>query len=166
MSSKAVIETLFDHHYWATAKVLECAIQVSQTDYFAQHPALERSLHDVLFHALRAENNWVMALATGQPPVRLQPRDFPTLADVQAEWHAQEQRTRALLATLDDASIMGEATLRDDDEDDSSITRYHVLNHLVLHAHQHRSEAALLLTQYGDSPGELDFVYFIMPEGE
>ena len=164
MSSKAVIEKMFDHHYWATAKVLERAVDVSETDYFAQFPSLERSLHDVLFHALRAENNWVMGLATGEPPVRLQPENYPTLAAVQAEWQAQEQRTRAFLATLDDESIMGDGMMSDYDEDPSPITRWYVLNHLILHAHQHRSEAALLLTQYGTSPGELDFIYYVMPE--
>jgi len=31
---------------------------------------------------------------------------------------------------------------------------------VIIHATQHRSEAAMLLTDYGQSPGDLDFLPF------
>ena len=36
-----------------------------------------------------------------------------------------------------------------------------MLAHLVNHGTQHRSEAALLLTQAGRSPGELDLIVYL-----
>jgi len=35
-----------------------------------------------------------------------------------------------------------------------------MLQHLANHGTQHRSEAALLLTQAGRSPGEIDLIFF------
>jgi len=37
---------------------------------------------------------------------------------------------------------------------------WHILLEVIIHATQHRSEAAALLTSYGQSPGDLDFLPF------
>jgi uncharacterized damage-inducible protein DinB len=41
------------------------------------------------------------------------------------------------------------------------LVRWQMLQHLLLHSMQHRSEAALMLTDYGHSPGDIDFLFFI-----
>ena len=38
---------------------------------------------------------------------------------------------------------------------------WHILVDLILHAAQHRSEAAALLTKYGHSPGDIDFIFYV-----
>ena len=38
---------------------------------------------------------------------------------------------------------------------------WHCLLHVVNHGTQQRSEAAALLTEYGSSPGQLDFTVFL-----
>lgn len=38
---------------------------------------------------------------------------------------------------------------------------WHCLFHIVNHGMQHRSEAAALLTSYGQSPGDIDFTLFL-----
>jgi hypothetical protein len=60
--------------------------------------------------------------------------------------------TRHVLAQLDgvDAALWGEG-----------IAIWQMLAHLVNHGTQHRSESALLLTQAGRSPGELDLIVYL-----
>jgi uncharacterized damage-inducible protein DinB len=43
---------------------------------------------------------------------------------------------------------------------EEGVTAAVMLQHLANHDTQHRSEAALLLTQAGRSPGELDLIFF------
>ena len=38
---------------------------------------------------------------------------------------------------------------------------WHLMAHVVNHGTQHRSEAAMLLTSYGFSPGDLDLMVFL-----
>jgi hypothetical protein len=38
---------------------------------------------------------------------------------------------------------------------------WHILIDVVIHASQHRSEAAVLLTGYDQSPGDYDFTMFL-----
>jgi len=38
---------------------------------------------------------------------------------------------------------------------------WHAIAHLVNHGTQHRSEAALMLTNFGHSPEEVDLIYFL-----
>jgi uncharacterized damage-inducible protein DinB len=43
---------------------------------------------------------------------------------------------------------------------------WHILLDLILHAGQHRSEAATLLTSYGQSPGDFGFTMFMTERDE
>jgi uncharacterized damage-inducible protein DinB len=40
-------------------------------------------------------------------------------------------------------------------------TLWHILLHVANHSTQHRSEAAILLTEWGRSPGDLDLIFFL-----
>ena len=58
----------------------------------------------------------------------------------------------AFLAARDDAWLTG---------DDEGVPFTGMLQHVVNHGTQHRSEAAAILTQAGRSPGELDLITFL-----
>ena len=110
------------------------------------------------------------------------------LVDVQRTWLARAQHTpappldRAACSTLpalrevcegvDTASRMYVADLRADDlaeivrytnskGEPQAYPRWQILLHQALHAAQHRSEAALLLTGLGYSTGWLDYLIYI-----
>jgi uncharacterized damage-inducible protein DinB len=47
------------------------------------------------------------------------------------------------------------------DNPDHSPKVWQTILHVINHGTQHRSEAAAILTSYGQSPGELDFYLFL-----
>src|SRR5258708_31116142 len=87
--------------------------------------------------------------------------DFPTLNALEERWQAERQAMWAYNDTLTDEKLNG--TLRYVVA--GGIVRervlWHCLLHVVNHGTQHRSEAAALLTSYGQSPGDFDFTMFL-----
>jgi uncharacterized damage-inducible protein DinB len=87
---------------------------------------------------------------------------FPTFAALQERWMREQREMRAYLDTLTEETL--NSTIR---YVISGAVRvrvvWHILLDLTYHATQHRSETAILLTSYGQSP--VDF-YFIMFQNE
>ena len=85
---------------------------------------------------------------------------FPTLAALRERWMTEQREMRAYIDTLTEETL-------------NSMIRYvipgavrehvvwHILLDVIIHATQHRSEAAALLTGYGQSPGDFDFTMFL-----
>jgi len=141
------VVTLFHYNYWANGLILKSAALVGQPGFTAPAPVSFGSLRGTLVHIYAAEWLWRV--------------DFPSLRVLGERWLAEE---RAMLAYL--------ARLRDQDLDrviSYTNTRgiayqnplWQLLAHVVNHGTQFRGEAAVVLTQAGYSPGDLDFIRFL-----
>ncbi len=149
------IRLLFDYSYSATGRVLDAARRLSP-EQFTSAPPLEgaHSLQRILVHMLRNEQGWREELRTGEESTTgLDPADFPDVATLAAAWDADEEQMRAWLATLGDADVNA--------PDANGGLVWQCLVHVVNHATQHRSEAAMILTHWGQSPGDLDLVFYL-----
>ncbi len=69
-----------------------------------------------------------------------------------------EAETQAYLAGLDEAALGQTLVYLDTRGLEHAFSLWQTLLHQVNHATQHRSEAAMMLTRLGHSPGEPDFV--------
>ena len=72
-----------------------------------------------------------------------------------------ERDTRVFLGTLDDARLGQTIAYTNFQGERWAYPLWQQMIHQVNHATQHRSEAAMLLTKHGHSPGLLDYLYFI-----
>ncbi len=161
------VATLFDYNYWATARVLEAAANARPEQFVAAPNGHSTSLRTTLVHVLSAEILWRTRWETGKSSATLQPEDFPGLDVLRARWQQEEQAMRGYLATLDDTMLDQPVQFRRvSGELSASFTRWHLLIQLVTHGTAHRSEVAALLTAYGQSPGDLDFLFFVMKQGD
>ncbi len=161
------VMTLVDYNYWATVRVLRAAEHVNRDQFVATPSGQTTSLREVLVHIMSAERLWRVRWETGASPDMVWAETFPELAALRQYWEEEQHAMRAYLATLDDA-LLGQHVQfqRASGDQSASFVRWHLLMQLVTHGTHHRSEAAALLTTYGQSPGNLDFLFFVLEQDE
>lgn len=155
------IRLLFDYNYWANGKILTAAATLESTQFTEPLVAAHPPIRDTLIHALDAEYGWRLLLQHGQSSPVLHPSDFPSVAALVTRWRDEEREMRAYLAALDDDAVSAVTTYASDSGEPRERSLWHALIHVVNHGTQHRSEAALMLTIVGSSPGELDVMVFL-----
>ncbi len=156
---KEMITTLYEYDCWANRRIFDGAQQLSEEQYRA--PSAFGSLH----HACRI---WPASRFCGARWPRMErsancrPRaGLASLDEVRALWQEEEKRCRAFLEGLTEADLAAELELTSPRGDTNSYARWEMLNHMLLHSMQHRTEAAAILTEHDRSPGNLDFIFFI-----
>ena len=150
--------TLYDYYYWATGKILARAEQVTPAQWSGPPPLGDRSLRAILVHTLGTEIGWRTEWAGQEHAAAIEAADFPDAASLAARWREEEATTRAYLGALSDDDLHGDFQ----DVDARYPCRlWEVIAHLAHHGMQHRSEAALLLTGFGHSPGSIDLFFWL-----
>ena len=152
---------IYNYNYWANGQILAAAAKVTEEQYLAPAEFPFGGLRGTMVHILDAEYGWRVRFQNQGVAEDLLETQFPTLADLESRWHEDEKSMRAYLANLHDEDMdshliypIGEGKTRDR-------ILWHCLVHVVNHGTQHRSEAAALLTRFGQSPGDLDFTVFL-----
>jgi uncharacterized damage-inducible protein DinB len=87
--------------------------------------------------------------------------DFADLVSVRARWNDIERATQTFVAGLTEGRLAETIEYRNFKNERWAYPLWQQMLHQVNHATQHRSEAAVMLTHFGRSPGLLDFLYFI-----
>ena len=164
------IRLLYDYNDWADERILAACARVSPEQYAAPTSYGHGGLRATVVHIL--DNIWQQRITLQgyyQEPLadeaaydatELHEDALPTFAVLRERWTIEQREMRAYLDTLTEETLNG-------------VIRYvipgvirervvwHILLDLILHATQHRSEAAALLTGYGQSPGDFDFTLFM-----
>jgi uncharacterized damage-inducible protein DinB len=157
------ILTIYDYQYWANNRILAASDRVSDEQFLLPSTHSFGSLRGTLVHILDSERAWRMLCQhdTLSGFRELEQGAFPTVADLARRWQEEERAMRAYLASLDDDDLNGYIRYITPEGERRERILWHCLLHVVNHGTQHRSEAAVLLTDYGASPGGLDFTLFL-----
>jgi uncharacterized damage-inducible protein DinB len=142
---------LFAYDRWATTKVLDRAMAVSEDDWEEGNRIDRRGLGGILVHALGAHERWRSAWQDAPVGRRREAEEMLSPAELAEAWHGEWALLDGYLAGLADEDL---------DRDLDGTPLWQTMAHLVNHGTQHRSEAAALLTAFGLSPGDLDLIDF------
>lgn len=155
------IRDMYDYNYWANRRLLAMAEKVTPEQFIAPSSHSFSSLQGILIHTLDAEWQWRLVLQGQGFQPELQAADFPTVGAIQQRWQEEERAMRDYLDGLRDEDLSGIVSYRSDAGVLRERLLWHCLFHVVNHGMQHRSEAAALLTSYGQSPSDIDFTVFL-----
>lgn len=156
------LHLLYDYNFWANGRILAAAKNVTEEQFLAPAEFPYGGLRGTLVHILGAERAWRVRFEGRGHEIEDHPETaFPTLASLEARWREEEASMRAYLAALREEDLNRPVAYPIESGKTRERILWHCLVHVVNHGTQHRSEAAALLTRYGQSPGDLDIVIFL-----
>lgn len=163
MNSEAARE-LFAYNYWRNQKILTQAALIQPWQFDAPTTYSFVSLRGTLVHMFGAEWLWYQRLHEGVSPTAMPGKDeFPTLQSIVDRWADLETQWRGWANTLTDADLKGTRTYTLMGSQRPTVTDvlWATLAHVVNHGTQHCAELAQMLTDYGQSPGNIDLIYYL-----
>ena len=161
----AALCSLYDYNAWANAKVLAASARVSLAQLVENRGANFDSLRGTLVHTMGAQWLYLERWQGRSPRSMPQAADFADLPAIAARWAEIEADTRTFVAGLGEPELARVVEYTNFQGARWAYPLWQQMMHQVNHATQHRSEAAVILTELGASPGYLDLLFFVDEQG-
>ena len=114
---------------------------------------------EIFLHMLRTSHSWRLGLETRARQAFPNPETFTSLDALDVGFDSEKNGWEVYLDSLSDEKITDDIELIDSQRT-LVIPRWRILQHVLFHGMQHHSELAQILTERGQSPGDLDFIFF------
>lgn len=158
------IRLLDAYNRWANARILDQAEKLTPEQLLEPNNRSFGSIRDTLVHLMETEYFWSGLIWPGKAididwePFEFDPNDYPDVASIRARW-------ADIAAGLD--TFIDELTPEGENSPDRIVVwtdngpllrrrLWPSMLSVALHATQHRTEIAMMLTGFGHSPGDLD----------
>jgi uncharacterized damage-inducible protein DinB len=157
---KLDIVTLISYTFWADMRVLNACEKVSPADFvrLASPDPGWHSLRGTLVHALDTAYGWRTALQELEDTGVIDESNFANATILKKRWETEREAWIEYVTKLTDDELNAIWW----SQGESKRTRWQTIMHVVNDLTYHRSEAATMLTGYGQSPGELDFDQYVV----
>lgn len=160
------IRKLFEYNYWANARILNAAARLTNEQFIAPGNLSFGGVRGTLVHAFGAEHLWRRRTQEGISPASLPPEaGYPDLAALRVRWDEEERLMRLYLESLTDQALQETFKYKTMLGLEYATVLWQALAHVVNHGTQHRAEVAVLLTDFGQSPGDVDMVMCFREKG-
>lgn len=160
---KELLHEWFTYNQQMNDKFLSLAAELSAEQLTADHGYGHGSILKTLYHILTIETVWRQLAHQGELTVRFPPLDqLDSIEKLQAYHAEQTQLLNDQIEGFSEEDINETITATDWQGNLHQLKRWHMLTHLLNHSMQHRTEAAMWLTEAGRSPGDIDLIFFFM----
>ena len=161
MSKLELIRGLYEYNEWANNHVLEAASALTEEEFSERRGASFESVEGNLAHIIGAQVVWLERWTGGSNPRSVlefqKTRGLSTIREAFAQSHGG---LRAFVGTLSDRQLDENLAYKDSAGRPHERVMWQLMAHVVNHGTQFRGEAAVALTEYGQSPGDLDMLAF------
>jgi uncharacterized damage-inducible protein DinB len=152
---------LFDYNVWAWNHVWASVMQLDDADYKLKRPLFDQtSLHELLVHSLAAESIWLSRCLGHSPSALLNPNAYDDGTAVQQHWATVRDDWVTFLRGLTDKEMSRMVAYQNTRGDSFSLKLVDILQHVINHATEHRSQMTPILFQLGVPTPSLDYMRF------
>jgi uncharacterized damage-inducible protein DinB len=157
MNSMDISTTIFSHHLWANIVIFERCCELTEEQLDASIKGVYGSIRETLNHIMRAEKSYFSRISTGKQYNH--PKDAPQLSikdmvrEVKStgagfiEWASKVDEKDSVMIDWD-------GTMRE-------VPKTIILNQVINHGTEHRSQILSILTQIGIEPPDVSsWTYF------
>jgi uncharacterized damage-inducible protein DinB len=155
------MQLLFGYNSWANSRILQAATKVSQGQFAAPAAFPHGGLQGTLTHTFFAEWIWRKRWQGESPATWMTPEEFPTLKSIQTRWLQEEKELMEFVKSVEDDKLNDVFSFKTTRGETRQNILWQTMLHVINHGTQHRSEAAALLTEMGNSPGDIDLILFL-----
>ncbi|MCW5876632.1 MAG: DinB family protein [Anaerolineales bacterium] len=152
---------LYDFTCWGRDILLDkvAALSLEQFEQDTRFPL--NSVKETLVHMLSADWAYHKRLVGEPVPGGLKADDFADVQAIRDAWAVEEGLMRAYLDGADDETLAQVVKFTNSRGEEFERVRQDILFQLLFHGAQHRAELAQILTEYGHSPGDLDYALYV-----
>lgn len=157
---KEYVITMYDFTCWGRDRIFEQAAKLTPEQFDEQTRFPIHTVKETLVHTMSAEQIYRQRLMA-QPRTEVEKEDFTDLAAIRDYWKAEEAQMRNYLAGMSDETWLEKFRYTTSRGDEFERVRLHMVTQLFFHSMQHRSELAQMVTEFGFSPGDIDFTLYL-----
>jgi uncharacterized damage-inducible protein DinB len=155
-----VIRSLYQYNAWANHRILIAVSNLTAEQFLARAGSSYPSVRDTLVHTMSAEWIWLSRWKGSSPSAMFGATDFPKLQSIQTRWKTIEAETQQYIDQLNPSQLAEVVSYINTSDEKWAYPLWQQMIHQVNHATQHRSEVAAILTAFGCSPGDLDYLVY------
>lgn len=156
---------LMAYNRWAWLEVFPSLQAVEPNDYMAEGPYFWGSLHGTTVHCLAAESIWLRRCHGQSPTQLLGAADFADFAAVRHAWDAVASGWTTYLDGLADDDFAQMIHYQNTSGEPYTLLLADLVQHVINHATEHRSQITPVLHNLGHPTQSLDFMRFCLKQG-
>lgn len=158
------MQKLFTYHQWAWRHVFARLEQVDEAEYKREQPFFWRSMHGMVTHGLAADFVWLRRCQGHSPSQLPRSKDFANLAEIVEQLNGVWRDWEALLQSYNNEDYGRVIAYRTTDGHEKQALLGDIVQHMVNHGTEHRSQLTPHLYQLGYPTPELDYIYFCLEQ--